>query len=81
MIDNSTHPTFRMQIVDRHGNVVASPFAAGGKLEMDFIDACVRAISREGAIFFRTDAAIKRGITAAIKKLKEDTRYVAHNYR
>lgn len=79
--DNSQLPTFRLQIVDRHGNVVVSPFAAGGKLETDLVETIVKAISREGHVFFRTDAAVRRGITTAIQKLKEDTRNIAHNYR
>ena len=74
-------PTFRLQIVDRQGKVVVSPFSAGGQLEHDLVETIVQCISREGHVFFRTDAAVRRGVTAAIRKLKEDTRLVAHNYR
>ena len=80
-IDTSHLPTFRLQVVDKQGKVVISPFAAGGKLEIDLIEEILRGISREGYVFMRTDAAVRRGIAAAIKKLKDDTRYVAHNYR
>jgi len=70
-------PLFKLQIVDTHGEVVVSPFAAG-KLELDLIEACVAQVLARGVGIGRTSAHVaedvRAGITAAIQALKDQTR-------
>lgn len=73
-------PLFKLQIVDRLGDVVVSPFAAG-KLEIDLVEACVEAIRTRGVGIGRTEAHVvedvRAGIVAAIQALKDQTRPLA----
>ena len=70
-------PLFKLQIVDLHGAVVVSPFAAG-KLEMDLIEHCVAEVVARGVGIGRTEAHVAQdvrdGIRAAIQALKDQTR-------
>ena len=69
-------PLFRLQIVDAHGRVVVSPFAAG-QLEIDLIERCVAEVVARGVGVGRTSAHVaedvRQGITAAIQALKDHT--------
>lgn len=73
-------PLYRLQIVDAHGRVVVSPFAAG-KLEIDLIASCVAAVVARGVGIGRTSAHVaedvRQGISAAIQALKDDTKPLA----
>lgn len=73
-------PLFKLQIVDRTGEVVVSPFAAG-KLEIDLIEACVAEVLKLGVGLARTEAHvaddIRAGMRTAIQTLKDQTRPLA----
>ena len=78
-------PTFRLQIIDRDGHVVVNPFTGGGPMERELVTRCVEEVVARGVGLFRTEAHVAQdvrdGVQAAIQGLKDDTRYVAKQYR
>jgi glycerol-3-phosphate responsive antiterminator len=66
---------FRLQITDLNGEVIE--LKPGGKLEIDFIEACTNEITAHGVGVFKTEAqvraAIKAGISNVIRTLKHRT--------
>lgn len=70
---------FWLQVVDREGVVVKTPF--GAPMERDLIRACTEAIVAKGVGVLKTEAQVKRaieaGITETVRSLKHDTIQVA----
>jgi hypothetical protein len=68
----------RLQIVWDNGQLVTLP--AGGQLEIDLIETCVKHILAKGVGVFRTETHVEQdirdGIREAIMALKDQTRFV-----